>query len=210
MQTFKKHWIKLAATLALSGLAATLSHKLSASEGLSAERIDNSQSKLIAQTADVAPSSSTAMPTYTVVACNDGDTCRLRAADNTQIKVRLVGIDAPEMGKKSKKKKKEGQSGGKEAKEFLNNLVVGKTVTLKSYGADAYGRNLAEIMVNNESANLKMVNEGWAEVYRGKSPRGLDTAAYQNAQTEAKKNGKGIWSLADYESPKEFRKKNRD
>ncbi|MEY3901601.1 MAG: hypothetical protein RL189_907 [Pseudomonadota bacterium] len=152
----------------------------------------------------------TAVPTYTVISCNDGDTCRLRASDNTQVKVRLVGIDAPETGKKNRKKQKEGQSGGLEAKEFLNSLVVGKTVTLRSYGADHYGRNLAEIMVNNEPANLRMVAEGWAEVYRGRPPQGFDLSRYKTAQEEAVKNKKGIWSLQNYESPKDFRKRNKD
>jgi endonuclease YncB( thermonuclease family) len=210
MRKFKKHWAKITLTLALSGVAAALSHYLPANDvNLANAQIPGSP-RLVAQGGTGAQTPASLMPTYTVVACNDGDTCRLKAADNTQIKVRLVGIDAPEMGKKSKKKKKEGQSGGKEAKEFLNNLVVGKVVTLKSYGADAYGRNLAEIMLNKESANLKMVSEGWAEVYRGRPPRGLDLTAYQTAESDAQKNKKGIWSLTDYESPKEFRKKNRD
>lgn len=151
-----------------------------------------------------------AVPTYMVVACNDGDTCRLKSSDNTQVKVRLVGIDAPEMGKRNKKRKKEGQPGGNEAKDFLNKLVVGKTVTLRSYGSDPYGRNLAEIMINNEPANLRMVSEGWAEVYRGKAPKGFDVTPYQTAQSDAMKNKKGVWGMDNYESPKDFRKRTKD
>ena len=149
-------------------------------------------------------------PVYTVVACNDGDTCRLKSSDNTQVKVRLVGIDAPESGKKRGKKKKEGQPGSDDAKGYLNNLVVGKNVTLRSYGTDMYGRNLAEIIINAESANLKMVKEGWAEVYRGKAPSQFDISMYQSAENEARKNKKGIWGLPNYESPKEWRKKQRN
>ncbi|MEN9530332.1 MAG: hypothetical protein RI932_2205 [Pseudomonadota bacterium] len=149
-------------------------------------------------------------PTYTVVACNDGDTCRLKSADNTQIKVRLAGIDAPEMSKKRGKKKGEGQPGGEDAKAFLNNLVVGKTVLLRSYGVDMYGRNLAEIIINNESANLKMVSEGWAEVYRGKKSGGLNIALFETAEQDARKAKKGIWALPGYESPKDWRKKHNN
>lgn len=150
-----------------------------------------------------------AMPSYMVVACNDGDTCRLKSADNTQIKVRLIGIDAPEHGKKRGKKKSEGQPGAEEAKAFLNSTIVGKTVTLRTYGSDMYGRNLAEIIIDNEPANLKMVKEGWAEVYKGKAPREFDVSIYQSAESEARKNKKGIWALPNYESPKEWRKKNK-
>ncbi len=152
--------------------------------------------------------STPAAPTYTVVACNDGDTCRLKSADNTQIKVRLAGIDAPEMSKKRGKKKGEGQPGGENAKAFLNNLLLGKTVTLRSYGVDMYGRNLAEIVLNNESANVKMLSEGWAEVYRGKKSGGLNLAPFESAEQEARKAKRGIWALPGYESPKEWRKKN--
>lgn len=166
-------------------------------------------SALLAQTANSTPSN-VASPSYTVVACNDGDTCRLKAADNMQVKVRLIGIDAPESGKKKGKKKKDGQAGSEDAKNYLNSLVVGKSVTLRSYGTDMYGRNLAEIIVNNESANLKMIKEGWAEVYRGKTPTQFNVSIYQSAESEAKKNKKGIWALPNYESPKDWRKKQRD
>ncbi|MEY4064917.1 MAG: hypothetical protein RIR26_1125 [Pseudomonadota bacterium] len=149
-------------------------------------------------------------PTYMVVSCNDGDTCRLKGADAIEIKVRLVGIDAPENSKKRRKKITEGQPGGEEAKNFLNSLVAGKSVTLKNYGSDPYGRNLAEIMIGNQNANLTMVSEGWAEVYRGKAPRNLDIDGYQKAQSEAQKARKGIWKFSSYESPKDWRKRNKN
>lgn len=149
-------------------------------------------------------------PTYTVVSCNDGDTCKLKSPDNAQIKVRLVGIDAPESAKSRGKKKKEGQPGAQEAKSYLNTLLVGKTVTLRGYGIDMYGRNLAEIVINNESANLKMVTEGWAEVYRGKAPTTLDINSFESAENEARKAKRGIWSMPGYESPKSWRKRQRN
>lgn len=148
-------------------------------------------------------------PVYTVIKCNDGDTCRLRAADNTQVKVRLIGIDSPENGKKRGKKKVEGQPGASESKEFLNALIAGKGVLLKSYGVDMYGRNLAEIVFNDESVNLKMVSEGWAEVYRGKAPTGFNISPYIQAEDRAKQSKKGIWAMPGYESPKAWRKKNK-
>lgn len=148
-------------------------------------------------------------PTYTVLRCNDGDTCRLKTVDNTQVKVRLIGIDAPEHGKKRGKKKTDGQPGAAEAKEFLNGLIAGKSVLLKSYGVDMYGRNLAEIVYDSESVNLKMVSEGWAEVYRGKAPAAFDIKAYLQAEEQAKLNKKGVWALPGYESPKSWRKKNK-
>lgn len=210
MKKFKNRWIKTSAFIAFAGMAAVLSQHLAASSGTattpSASISAPVAATIVGQSKDSAAAAANT-PTYTVVSCNDGDTCRLKATDNTQIKVRLVGIDAPETGKKSKRKQKEGQAGGIEAKEFLNQLVVGKTVTLRSYGADPYGRNLAEIIINNEPANLKMVSEGMAEVYRGKPPKGFNLQPYLTAQEEAVRSKKGIWKNDQYESPKDFRKR---
>ncbi len=183
--------------------AALVSTIISAGLGLRAESTEPTPESSVA-------SPSTALtPVYTVIKCNDGDTCRLKAADNTQVKVRLIGIDSPENGKKRGKNKTKGQPGALEAKEFLNALIAGKNVLLKTYGVDMYGRNLAEILFNNESVNLRMVTEGWAEVYRGKAPSGFDLTPFNQAELQAKQSKKGIWSFSDYESPKAWRKKNK-
>lgn len=159
---------------------------------------------------DAQSSASSTIPTHTVLSCNDGDTCQVRAADNSLVKVRLVGIDSPEMTKRGGKKKGKGQPGGEEAKAFLNKLLVGKPVLLRHYGSDIYGRTLAEIIINNQSANVMMVSEGWAEVYRGKKPSGLNFSAFEAAEQEARQAKRGIWSIPGYISPKEWRKKKSD
>jgi micrococcal nuclease len=63
----------------------------------------------------------------------DGDTL----VCNRQ-KVRLVNVDAAEMGR----------PGGAQAKRRLQGLVRGRAVTLKPYGKDRYGRLLAEAYVD--------------------------------------------------------------
>lgn len=139
---------------------------------------------------------------YTVLNCHDGDTCRVRSPDNITLKIRLIGIDAPEV---SNKKNKENQTYGKESKEYINNLIKGKLVTLKNYATDQYGRNLSEIFLDKENVNLKMIETGMAEVYKGKSDKNLDIEVYQEAEKKAKKNKIGIWSLSNYQSPKDYR-----
>jgi endonuclease YncB( thermonuclease family) len=63
----------------------------------------------------------------------DGDTL----VCNRQ-KVRLVNVNAAELGR----------PGGAEAKRRLQALVRGRSVTLKHYGKDRYGRLLAEAYVD--------------------------------------------------------------
>ncbi len=88
----------------------------------------------------------------------DGDTFVL----NTGEKVRLICIDAPELGKK----------GGEEAKEFLKRLIEGKEVVLEKdiSERDAYGRLLryVYVMEGNETifVNKELVKRGQAEIFR--------------------------------------------
>lgn len=147
--------------------------------------------------------------TYVVLSCNDGDTCRIRNSDNITLKVRLAGIDAPEFAKRKGKKKAEGQNHAEESKKFLNELVKGKNVTLNPIGTDAYNRTIAEVFVDNANVNLQLVEKGYVEVYKGKPPAGLNIEAYRAAEDAAKKEKRGIWADAGYESPYDFRKRTR-
>ncbi|WP_161597682.1 thermonuclease family protein [Fluviispira multicolorata] len=144
--------------------------------------------------------------TYFVINCNDGDTCRLRNTDNINIKIRLISIDAPEI---AQGKKKKGQPMGTESKIFLNSLIKGKSVKVKNYSQDHFGRNLSELFLDNININLKMVASGMAEVYHGKINPEVSIEKYNIAEKKAKKIKLGIWSLPDYESPSQWRKNNK-
>jgi len=81
------------------------------------------------------------MPKTKVVKVIDGDTFQ----GQRKTFVRLAGVDAPEIGTK----------GAVAAKEFLDNLVKGKTVT---YTEDAmsYGRIVGKVKVGSKSVNKEM------------------------------------------------------
>jgi len=82
----------------------------------------------------------------------DGDTIETELG-----KIRLLGINTPE------KKEKYYQ----EAKNFLNEKILNKTVRLE-YGKDKkdrYNRTLAYVFLNNENINLKQVENGFANYY---------------------------------------------
>ncbi|MHC4292344.1 MAG: thermonuclease family protein [Planctomycetota bacterium] len=85
-----------------------------------------------------------------------------------------------------------------------------KSVEVKSYGTDRYGRTLGVVFVSGKDMNLEMVKAGLAEVYRGKPADGLNLKPYWDAETGAKKTGIGMWALGDkYISPKEWRRIHR-
>ena len=140
---------------------------------------------------------------FMVTRVTDGDTIKI-AADGSKITVRLVGIDAPET---SKKKNQPGQPFSRKSTKYLANLVLNKSVEVKSYGTDRYGRTLGVVFVNGKNVNLEMVKAGLAEVYRGRPAKGFDNGPYLRAESEAREARLNMWSLGDkYISPKEWRR----
>ena len=87
----------------------------------------------------------------------DGDTVDVHFNIYGIQRVRLVGINTPEIG----------EDGYEEAKEFLNETCMWEEVKLdvddeKQY--DTYYRILAVVYVNDTNLNEKLVKEGYAEV----------------------------------------------
>jgi len=97
----------------------------------------------------------------------DGDTI-----ESNKTSIRLLGINTPERG----------ELYYEEAKEFLEQEILNKTVNLK-YGKeryDKYQRVLAYIFLDNTNINLKIVENGLANTY---FPSGKDK--YYNQFIEA-------------------------
>jgi micrococcal nuclease len=133
----------------------------------------------------------------------DGDTITVMDG-RVQQTIRLVGIDAPEI---SHKKRDPSQPYGQAATKYLAGLVLNKTVEIKEYGLDRYGRTLGVVFLGGKNVNLEMVKAGYAEVYRGTPAAGFDNAPYWKAEEEARGAKKGMWVQGDkYVSPREWRR----
>ena len=117
--------------------------------------------------------------------------------------IRLVGIDTPE---KSRKKNEPGQPYSQKATKFLAGMVLNQDVSIEEYGKDRYGRVLGVVYIGQTNVNQEMVNNGYAEVYRGRPAPGFDCDSYWQAEAQAKSEKLNIWSLGDdYVSPKVWR-----
>jgi micrococcal nuclease len=127
-----------------------------------------------------------------VIAVYDGDTITVRT-DET-IKIRLDGIDSPELK----------QPFGQASKQALSGLVFGQTVTIKPGKKDRYGRLLARVEIGGKDASLTMVETGMAHWYEQYAKN--DTQL-QSAQAQAKTARRGLWSDPSVIAPWEFRKK---
>lgn len=121
----------------------------------------------------------------------DGDTIQAEAK-GTEIKIRLVEIDAPEMN----------QPFGAQSKNFLNSLLYEKKVTLISQGEDRYGRILGEIYADGESANKSMIKSGFAWVY----DRYVQDLSLYRYQDQAKAENLGLWQAENPIAPWVWRK----
>lgn len=117
-----------------------------------------------------------------VVGVSDGDTFTCLDDSNTQIKVRMSQIDAPESG----------QDYGKVAKQALSDHIHGQRVGLVVTGTDRYNRTLAEVyrLSDDQNINKMMVRDGMAWAYQ----EYLTDYEYTDIESVARSSSVGLWS----------------
>ncbi|ECH3659832.1 thermonuclease family protein [Campylobacter upsaliensis] len=128
----------------------------------------------------------------------DGDTIELLAKTSktnpyyhiAKLKIRLYGIDAPELK----------QAYGKEAKEFLSALVLKQEVSLIIENKDKYDRFVGTLFLKGQDINKEMVKNGYAHAYESFSKK------YLAEQADAKMFKLGLWQDEKAVKPSEFRK----
>ena len=127
----------------------------------------------------------------------DGDTIHIG-----KNKIRLHGIDAPEIDQTCVFKEKKWNC-GIEAKLALKKIILkGTDVKCKINDMDIYKRFIGICFINDQNINKYMVNQGWAIAYRYYSYDYIDDEEF------AKKNKLGIWK-GDFEEPYLFRKNSK-
>ena len=132
-----------------------------------------------------------------VISVADGDTITILDDTQTQHKIRLTGIDAPE--------KK--QPFGQRSKQSLSDLVFAKTVTVETNKVDKYKRNVGKVLVDGLDANLVQVQRGFAWHYKAyeREQSTIDRKAYAVAESEARAARRGLWADSEPVPPWEFR-----
>ena len=129
---------------------------------------------------------------HTVRSVLDGDTVRIEK----WIKVRLLGINAPERG----------ECYFAESKEFLSQLIDDKAVQLEKdrSGTDKLGRLLRHIILkspNPEEADMHVNNEMILQGYAFRNTLSPDIAyrdLFAASELKAKKAKRGMWGACDY------------
>lgn len=125
----------------------------------------------------------------------DGDTVHINLK-----KIRLEGIDAPEIRQMCKKNKKN-YACGEIARDNLKEKIGNMKIRCISSGKDRYRRHLGTCFIKTVNLNKWMVKNGNAVAYRRYSKE------YTIDEEFAKNNKLGIWS-GTFIQPEKWRKLN--
>lgn len=122
----------------------------------------------------------------------DGDTFWLDEGTTTELKVRLIGIDAPET---RRTRNKEIGYYAQESKRYLERLVLNRKVRLEfdvdKY--DQYHRTLAYVYLEDGTfINAKLLKDGYAVVLTV-PPNVRFAEKFLELQQEARENNRGLW-----------------
>jgi len=115
----------------------------------------------------------------------DGDTISIG-----EMRIRLEGIDAPEVGQTCQGKGGTDWPCGSASAMALEKLIAGNRVRCDRRGLDKYGRALAVCFVRGRDINAEMVRQGHAWVFEKYS------ASYVKEQAAAKAESRGIWQAS--------------
>ena len=101
------------------------------------------------------------------------------------LRVRLQGIDAPEIFQNCLDEKGREWPCGKRARRRLFELLRGREIEVHVHSVDRYGRLLATCYAGGRNVNETLVREGLAVTYY--------SDCYEEVQREARKARRGIW-----------------
>lgn len=131
----------------------------------------------------------------------DGDSVWVKPNGGGRVKLRLAGMDAPEIE----------QAFGRESTECLNRLIAGRRVRVTAVSSDEYGRWVSFVSVGGTDVGLEMIRLGCAWAYSryfyllSEENRRL----YASAQAEARRAKRGLWQDPDPEAPWRWRERHR-
>ena len=128
----------------------------------------------------------------THVTATDGDLLRVGNQ-----RIRLIGIDAPELTQTCRDARGGTWDCGRAAKARLAELVAGGNVSCTARDTDHYGRTLASCSAGGIDLGRAMVRDGLALATDDR---------YWHAQTAARVARRGLWQ-GDFETPQEWRKR---
>ena len=108
-------------------------------------------------------------------------------------RLRLEGIDAPEMGQVCIVAGRSVDC-GRQARNHLRALIAGNDVTCSGWQEDKYLRLLVRCSARSVDLNAAMVRDGWAVAY----------GDFEREEAEARAERRGLWQ-GDFDRPRDWR-----
>lgn len=158
------------------------------------------------ESAGAVTAESPALPTQGVVMdftavverCGDGDSLDVRGRDGTRDRLRLHGIDCPELA----------QAHGPEAQAATEAMVLGREVRVLVLDTDRYGRLVSLVVLPDGSLlNEELVRQGQAWVYGHHCVQDFCSRWFEEEQA-ARSAELGLWAAGDPEPPWDWRRVN--
>ncbi len=136
-----------------------------------------------------------------VVGVHDGDTITVLTDQKSQHKIRLKGIDAPELA----------QPLGEKSKHNLSTLIFKRSITVEFTKRDRYRRIVGVVLRDGEDVCLQQVEDGYAWHYKQyqQEQTPAERQTYDAAQAAAQAQRRGIWQDPAPVPPWEFRRQRR-
>jgi micrococcal nuclease len=147
--------------------------------------------------------------TATVQRVVDGDTLDVRLADGSETRVRLLGVDTPEVHAATDPAEYEGvpetdagraclRRWGERASAFATDRLASRTVTVSvdptADRRDRYDRLLAYVLVDGDSFNYRLVATGHARLY---DTTFRERERYAAAEARAREENRGLWACRE-------------
>lgn len=118
--------------------------------------------------------------TAKVVAIHDGDTISVLRDGQKQVRLRLSGIDCPELH----------QDFGRRARQLTGQLTFGRIVTVTVVDRDRYERLVARVAADGEDVSLALLRAGMA----WHDTKHSDDGSLAEAERQARAARIGLWS----------------
>lgn len=132
-----------------------------------------------------------------VVGVHDGDTLTVLTPGNTEVRVRLEGIDAPETR----------QPFGEASKQSLSAMTFQKQVRLVCTKTDRFKRKVCRVFQDGRDVNRAQIERGMAwhfKRYADEQPA-AERSGDDQAEATARQGKRGVFSQPDAVPPWEFR-----
>lgn len=135
--------------------------------------------------------------TARIFGVHDGDSLRVNTEGGRSMRVRLYGVDCPEIG----------QPYGIQARALTRQLAYGRLLTFESKGKDRYGRTIAKVyLLTRKMLAQELVKAGACWWYKRYAPKDEEL---KRLEGEAKREKRGLWAERNPIPPWKWRRQKR-